>query len=284
MEWSVQTVVIGLGGSLLIAGAAYWKHSLSLSGFLAAVVLGTIYYTFGSLPWFGTLIAFFISSSALSKWKTHVKKKVEELHEKGGRRDAVQVLANGGLGGLLCIANAFMPHPAWLAAYVGAVAAATADTWATEIGGLSKSKPRSILGGKPVTPGTSGGVTPAGLMASAAGGLFIGLTFWTLSHFSPGSAEIGAALPGLSSGIVIASIALIGGMAGSLGDSVIGAKWQAVYRCSTCGLEMERRVHCGGATRRIRGTIFVNNDAVNVAGSLIGSIAAFGIFTLLQIA
>ena len=48
--------MIGLAGSIGIAGAAYAKRSLSGSGFLAAVVLGTLMYALGSAAWFGTLI------------------------------------------------------------------------------------------------------------------------------------------------------------------------------------------------------------------------------------
>ncbi|MGZ4122927.1 MAG: DUF92 domain-containing protein, partial [Tumebacillaceae bacterium] len=53
---------IGLLGSVLIAGLAYWKRSLSLSGAVAAVVVGTLLYGLGSVAWFGTLILFFVSS------------------------------------------------------------------------------------------------------------------------------------------------------------------------------------------------------------------------------
>ena len=90
--------VYGFAGSVIIAGAAYWKRSLSLSGLIAAVLLGTTMYALGSLAWFGTLIAFFISSSLLSKLRHQRKAAAESGYAKGGRRDAGQVAANGGLG------------------------------------------------------------------------------------------------------------------------------------------------------------------------------------------
>ncbi|MDF2717698.1 MAG: hypothetical protein K0R28_4623, partial [Paenibacillus sp.] len=151
-------LLIGLSGSLLIAGAAYLKRSLSASGFAAAVILGTAMYTLGSAVWFGSLIAFFLSSTLLSKWKKKTKEKAESGYEKSGRRDAGQVAANGGLALLLCVVNAWWPHPVWWYAFLGVMASVNADTWATEIGGLSKTPPRSIVSGRRVAAGTSGAV------------------------------------------------------------------------------------------------------------------------------
>ena len=76
---------------------------------------------------------------------------------------------------MLCIGNAIWPDPVWWLIFVGVMATVNADTWATEIGGMSKSIPRSIMNGKPVPAGTSGGITGLGLLASLLGGAFIGL-------------------------------------------------------------------------------------------------------------
>ena len=264
MEW-----FIGLAGSTGIAGAAYAKRALSGSGFLAAVILGTTMYALGSAVWFGSLIAFFISSTLWSKWKKHAKEKVESGYEKNGRRDAGQVLANGGLGLLLCAANWAWPHPLWWYAFLGVMAAVTADTWATEIGGLSRTPPRSIKTGRRVPPGTSGGVSALGLGASMAGGLFIGAIAWTLLLVVPGQTAPDAALTPLRL-VAWVGIAGLAGTVGSLTDSWIGATWQQMYRCGNCGREIEQARHCGRPAVRIRGRAGWNNDAVNVAGSLAG--------------
>ncbi|MGG1600440.1 DUF92 domain-containing protein [Paenibacillus naphthalenovorans] len=263
-------LLVGLAGSLLIAGAAYWKKSLTISGLAAAVLLGTLMYALGSLPWFGTLIAFFITSSAWSKWKSRRKEAAESGYAKSGRRDAGQVWANGGLGLALCIGYWLFPHPLWWAAFVGVMATVTADTWATEIGGVSRSAPRSIVSLRTVEPGTSGGVTPLGLAASAAGGLFIGAAAWPLLLLSPQGP--------LPSAAALCFIGLLGGLAGSLADSWFGAVCQVMYRCRVCGKEIEKNRHCEAAAVRIRGHALMTNDTVNALSSAFGGLIALAMW------
>lgn len=265
---------IGLVGSVLIAGLAYQKRSLTVSGALAAIVVGTLLYAFGSISWFGTLIAFFVSSSLLSKWKGKKKAQLEANYEKTGRRDAGQVFANGGLGVLLCLANALWPHPLWWAAYVGVMASVNADTWATEIGGLSKKPPRSILTGKVVPPGTSGGVSALGFYATSAGALFIVLVAWMLVAVEPHSAGNALVQGSRYGGALLLLFGTVAGVAGSLTDSLLGARLQVMFRCNVCGQEVERREHCGQPTTQARGWAIFNNDVVNLVSSLIGGTVA----------
>lgn len=293
--WSLAA---GFTGSLIIAGAAYAKRALSLSGAAAAIVLGTWMYALGSPVWFGTLIAFFVSSTLLSKWKKHRRQEAESSYEKSGRRDAGQVAANGLAGLVLCIINAIWPHPGWLAAFIGVMASVNADTWATEVGGLSRTEPRSILTGRKVPAGTSGGVTLLGLAASAAGSLFIGGIAWAFLRLWPASLDAawiqaggwGLSIGGFDSGespsfLLLAAAclasALVGGMAGSLADSWLGAKWQRMQVCRVCGKEVESHVHCGTPTEYGKGIRWLNNDAVNILSSLLGAFLAVVVWRLM---
>ncbi|MBL0386214.1 DUF92 domain-containing protein [Tumebacillus sp. ITR2] len=264
---TISAWILGLIGATVIAGLAYWKRSLSASGFAAAVIVGTVLYACGSLAWFGTLIAFFLSSSVLSKFKQRAKSGVEATYEKSGRRDAGQVFANGGIAVILCLLNVLFPHFLWWAAFVGVLATVNADTWATEIGGLSQTEPRSILTLKKVPTGTSGGISLLGTLATMAGGLFIGLCAWLLS-LSSSSANLHATL-----GWFLLT-GLIAGTIGSLVDSMIGAKWQWMQRCVVCGKDVEAHTHCSTKTSYLRGEKWMNNDAVNLIASLAGAIVA----------
>lgn len=160
----VAQISLGLGLSTCIGGLAYWRRSLTRSGWLGAVIVGTGTFGFGGWAWGLTLIAFFISSSILSHYKERIKEqRAAEKFSKGGRRDLVQALANGGLAALCALLYAFLGQPEWLLfAFIGLMATVTADTWATELGVLSPHQPRLITTGRVVEPGTSGGITILG--------------------------------------------------------------------------------------------------------------------------
>jgi Raf kinase inhibitor-like YbhB/YbcL family protein/uncharacterized protein (TIGR00297 family) len=205
------------------------------------------------------LIAFFISSSLLSRLFSRSKKRLEEKFSKGHRRDAAQVLANGGIAGLCVLLWQVFPGTLWpWLAFAGALAAANADTWATELGVLSKTPPRSIRTGRVVEPGDSGGVSRMGLIAATGGSLLIaGLAVlpW------PGLPSE----PGLETSGLVTLLITLAGLGGSLVDSLLGATVQVIYTCPACGKETERHpLHrCGTKTVYKRGWWWMNNDAVN---------------------
>ena len=247
----------------LVAFLAWRAGALSSSGAWAAAFSGGLIFGFGGLPWAAVLLAFFFSSSGLSRLAARRKEILNEKYSKGSRRDWGQVLANGGLGALLAVAHALLPSQGWVwVAFVGALAAVNADTWATELGVLSREKPRSITTGRQVERGTSGGVTGMGYLAAATGALFIGLV---AAAFNPLPAAPG-----------VLAAALAGGLAGSTFDSLLGATVQAIYWCPTCQKETERhpRHTCGTETEPMRGWPWLDNDLVNFACSGMGALGA----------
>jgi uncharacterized protein (TIGR00297 family) len=284
-----------------LGAVARWRRALTTSGALGALLTGTSIAGAGGWDWGGALVYFFVSSSALSRVASRRKLAIAvDKFDKGSQRDLGQALANGGVASVLALARATpwgRAHDAALeAAFAGALAAATADTWATEVGTLSPWAPRLITTGRCVAAGTSGGITPLGLVAAAAGAATLGLAFAVLSPGqSPDAALItshkfhaergGRPLPrpfsreerGVRRRITTRGrrrlrAAALGGMAGALADSVLGATLQAMYRCPCCGVETERRQHrCGSSTVRVRGMPWVDNDVVNAACTLIGA-------------
>lgn len=266
---SLARVLLGFILAAGIAGLAARLHALSRSGAVAAALLGSLVFGLGGLEWAILLMAFFGSSSGLTRFLARRKQDLAGTFSKGGRRDAGQVLANGGLAGLCVIAHALWPGQGWpWLAYAGSLAAVNADTWATELGVLSSGLPRLITNFRPVARGTSGGVTGVGTLASAGGALWIalfGVVFWP---------------PALASGspppAVLVALVASAGLAGSLVDSVLGAALQAIYFCPTCARETERHpLHtCGTPTTRVRGLAWLGNDGVNLACALTGSLAA----------
>jgi uncharacterized protein (TIGR00297 family) len=253
-------LLIGFGLGIVVAALAWWAGALSGSGAIAAAGVGGLIFGLGGLPWASLLLAFFISSSALSRAFRARKTQANEKFAKGSRRDWGQVLANGGLGASLVICQGLFPEQDWpWIAFAGGMAAVNADTWATEIGVLSASPPRLITTGRIVERGASGGVTWLGSLAALAGAALIGGLAALFS--SPANAiALGAAIG-------------VGGMGGAFFDSLLGATVQAIYSCPACQKETERHpTHgCGAATSRLRGWRWLNNDGVNFACSLAGA-------------
>ena len=272
MDPLISRLLLGTGLAILISLAAWRARSLSISGALAATLLGAVIFGLGGLSWAILLLTFFISSSALSRMFKQRKASLEEKFSKGAQRDGGQVLANGGISGLFVLLHLALPaaHWPWLA-FAGALAAANADTWATELGVLSHSAPHLVTNWQVVERGTSGGITVTGTLSALGGSLLIALlaiTFW------PGARP---SLPAALS--VFASIGLAG-LAGSLLDSYLGATVQAIYTCPCCQKESERYpIHsCGCQTSLARGWRWMDNDWVNgfctLAGAALAALAA----------
>jgi uncharacterized protein (TIGR00297 family) len=267
---NIPRILAGLVLSTLIGGVAYQRGSLARGGWLGAIVTGTLTFGFGGWTWGITLIAFFLTSSVLSHFRQAQKQRLAgEKFEKGGRRDLAQTLANGGAGAALALAYGLGGRPlALLAVFGGVMATVTADTWATEIGVLSPHPPRLLTTWRVVEPGTSGGITAYGMLASAGGALTIGAVLTLLAAL-----ELGLWLPWLL------AAACLGGLTGSLADSLLGATVQAIYRSSSG--ETERRVGRDGLLNTpLRGWSWMNNDMVNFLSSLAGGLVALGVFLL----
>lgn len=254
-QWELRTVA-GFLAAIAIALAARNRRALSDSGALAAVAVATACAAAG-LSWAGLLIAFFLAGTALSRIDGGAKRAlVGQIVGKSGARDALQVFANGGPFAAIAIASVAWPSPRWQILGAAAIASSSADTWATEIGTLSRRPPRSIVSGSTVTAGTSGGVTWLGMCAALVGAAFIAcialLSGWPLRA---------------------AYAAIVGGFAGSVIDSILGATMQTRRRCGTCGKDTERVIHgCGSSTEIIGGVRWLDNDAVNLVSSIGGAV------------
>lgn len=273
-------IILGLFLSTIMGALAYWRESLTLSGWLGAIIVGTLIFGFGGWAWGLILITFFASSSLLSHYKETVKEqRAAEKFAKGGRRDLGQALANGGVGGILALVYGISGEPAvLLAAFIGVMATVTADTWATEIGVLSSQQPRLITNGRRVEPGTSGGITLLGTSAALAGGCLIGVAMVCFVTIGQIFTEQPLAPPWW-----IILVALCGGLAGACIDSLLGATVQAIY-CYPNGKETERTIGPDGKpTAFVRGWRWLTNDLVNLISSISGGGIASGIFLLLSI-
>ncbi len=240
--------------AVFIAAPAYKLHALDLSGALATFILGALIFSTGGWLFTIPILIFFIVSSALSRLPNTQKSIANEIIAAGEKRNVNQVLANG-LAPLACVIAGLIFHNehAYLL-YLAALSAATADTWATEIGLFSHSQPRSIISWKTSAAGMSGGITMLGSFGALAGSALLALAgFLTSLQFRPRPLTL-----------VEFMLIVIAGFLAQVTDSLLGACWQRKNRCCVCGTITERRRHCESATLLDSGKHWLNNDGVNL--------------------
>ncbi|KAH7046401.1 integral membrane protein DUF92-domain-containing protein [Linnemannia elongata] len=253
------------------------KKSLAPSGALAATFVGIGTFTNSPYVFGSVLLTFYLSSSKLTKFKSQIKKTLEEDHQEGGGRTAIQVFSNGATGTILAVLFQYIfwtteSRPAtlfvndWRAstllfAYIGHYACCNGDTWASELGILNKSWPTLITTFKKVPPGTNGGVSPLGLGASLGGGLLIG---------------IAAAISIIVQLAFLGALVLAGagaGLFGSLLDSVLGATVQKSNYSTKKKIITYKAPEKDDEIKSISGLDILDNHQVNFFSSLIIAVA-----------
>jgi len=256
-----------IGGALAgaVALQASRRGHVTLAGAYAAFAVGTA-AAIGGAGWALSLVVFFYSSVALSDWQRDEKRLRSRLVLPEVRaRDAWQVLANGGWFAAAALIWVFTDS--WHVGLFGfgALATAMADTWATEVGMALKAAPRSLATLRSTTPGTSGAVSAHGV-AAAVGGAFV------MAVCAVASLTVPFDLPRLEA-------VFLGGVAGALVDSVLGATVQSRRWCDVCGDWTERRVHpCGYRSHHRSGVRWMTNDTVNAVSTGVGGVVAAGLW------
>ena len=230
--------------SIAIFSGAYKYQSLSLSGAVGGFLVGILIFGSGGWNFIFPLIFFFISSSLLS-----ILKKKTRPH-----RDIVQILANGGVPTFFALSYFFFPSQSLILGFIGSLSAATADTWATEIGFLSKKNPYLLFSNTSVNKGTSGSISLLGTFGSIVGAFFVAI--------------ISAYLFELYHLILIITIS---GAAGSFIDSFAGRYFQGKFQCNNCKDFTEDKYHCNAPTLLISGVSWVDNNFVNFINTLTGA-------------
>uniref|UniRef100_A0AAV2IT41 Transmembrane protein 19 n=1 Tax=Knipowitschia caucasica TaxID=637954 RepID=A0AAV2IT41_KNICA len=259
---------------LVLTVRAVKRRSLDGSGALGAFFVGFV-LTMANYSFFSSLLAFFITSSKLTRWGGAEKKKIDADYKEGGQRNWIQVFCNGGVPTELALLYMIEVGPneipidfgkqysaSWMClSLLGALACSTGDTWASEVGPiLSKAKPRLITTWEEVPTGTNGGVTPVGLIASFCGGLAVGAAYFLTQLLFV--EDLHLADPQWP-------IVVYGGVAGLLGsllDSFLGANMQYSGFDASIGKVVSYE---SSTTHRICGKPILDNNAVNLFSSVL---------------
>jgi len=247
--------LIGILIAAVIAALSYKVRFLTLNGSVATFLLAGFIFGLGGLKWSVPMMAFFILSSILSKLRKKINEEVETYFEKTGVRDYMQVIANGGIGGVLVILNSIYNNEVFFVIYLASLASVCADTWATEIGTWHKTATYNILNFKLIKQGVSGGVSLPGTIGAFLGALVIAVSGLVWINFNI---------------VNYFFLIVFAGVFGSFFDSFLGATIQAQHKCVVCEKTTEKVVHCGEKAEHLKGILWINNDVVNLLSGFSG--------------
>jgi len=197
------TEILVISFIALIVLYAYNKKKIDLSALILTTIVGLSCFFLGDVRWIIVLLLFFVFGNVVSHYKKEYK---GVLGCEQSIRTWKNVFGNGGATLVYAVLNWIAPNPLWFLAMYCAMACATADTFATELGQVFSKNPRIIHTLKKVRPGETGAVSKEGFMASVFGAFIISLPLLIWNH---------------STGIFL--LVIVCGFIGCVIDSFMGA-------------------------------------------------------------
>ncbi|WP_316789922.1 DUF92 domain-containing protein [Pedobacter frigoris] len=180
-------------------------RKLTLMGSVVAVIIGGLVFLAAGMKGILMLMVFFLLGVAATAYKKEFKVKLDNQSIQTEGRTAGQVLANGGVAGLMAVmALLYSSHSAvFLLMMAASLAAALSDTLSSELGTIYGSRFYNILGFKKDENGLDGVISLEGTLIGVTGAFIVGLIY-----------------AGISKTCVLITIA---GILGNLMDSLLGA-------------------------------------------------------------
>lgn len=208
--------VIGVGVTVALASAAVYARAFTATAGFVAALFASVIVVCAGFPFLALLVLFVVGSVLATRYGFEQKRRAHVQEGTAGERGVDNVLAHVLLPTALALGYAVDPtglSTGELAVlFTAALAFGAADTFASEFGVLSGSA-RSILTGRPVPPGTNGGVSVVGEVWAAVGALVTACL--AIVFFVAFGTPIGGAV------LVVPSAALAGFLACQV-DSVLG--------------------------------------------------------------
>jgi uncharacterized membrane protein len=258
-------LLVGLVAGALVGWAGYALAALSASAAMVLALVSGACGALGGWAWAAVLCLVVLSNSL---WQRYYD---AQAPARPVRRLSWVALAAGLAWPLaLSALSALSGQPERVAAaFVGASATLAADRWATLLGMLSKQPPRSLITRRRVAAGTPGAASLLGSVAALNAAWLVGLVAMFLLAAQAALEDNGAWSRGLR---WLPLCGALGGLAGSLVDSFLGATAQALYYCEACDAYSETPVHeCGRRAAPVRGWPWLTNDGVNLASTVVGA-------------
>lgn len=176
--------IIGIASTCILSAGAVRTGALTLYAGVVAAVFGSFIVVVGGFPYLALLVLFVVASVLATRYRFEDKRRKNVQEGTHGERGLANVLAHivvpTGIVAAGWADSTILPPATTAFLYASAIAFGASDTFASEFGVLA-GRARSLLTGKPVTPGTNGGVSALGqawafvgafTTALIAGGLF----------------------------------------------------------------------------------------------------------------
>ena len=184
----------------------YYRKSLDLFGSAVMIIMGIIIIFSAGANWLLLIVLFLVMSLLATKFSKKYKMSLGEFE---GRRTSKNVISNGVVA---CFMAAFGGYYLpFVGGFIGAIATATADTLASEIGVLDQN-PRLITTLQKVDPGTNGAVSVLGTAVGIIGAAIIGIAAYFLGI--------------MTNPLLAILVSIISGTVGCLLDSILGALFE----------------------------------------------------------
>ena len=184
----------------------YYRKSLDLFGSAVMIIMGIVIIFSAGTNWLLLIVLLLVMSLLATKFSKKYKLSLGEFE---GRRTSKNVISNGVVA---CFMAAFGGYYLpFVGGFIGAIATATADTLASEIGVLDQ-HPRLITTLQTVDPGTNGAVSVLGTSVGIIGATIIGVAAYFLGVMENPLLAIG--------------VAIVSGTIGCFADSILGALFE----------------------------------------------------------
>ncbi|TLZ88589.1 MAG: DUF92 domain-containing protein, partial [Methanobacteriota archaeon] len=177
----VSSVLISVFLTGVLSALAYRRNVLTWDGSLAAFVVGMVIGIFGDVTWLFLLLFFLLSSFLATRYRFALKEAMGVQEGIRGERRSTNVLANGVALMAVAVLSLIQPpgFPRLISGvvFLSALSVAGSDTLASEIGVLSRHT-YLITNGKPVPPGTDGGVSLLGTLCALGAAVYTSVVGW----------------------------------------------------------------------------------------------------------
>ena len=184
----------------------YQRKALDIFGSAVMIIMGIVIIFSAGANWLLLIILFLVMSLLATRYSKKYKRSLGQFE---GRRTSKNVISNGVVA---CFMAAFGGYYLpFVGGFIGAIATATADTLASEIGVLDQN-PRMVTNFQKVDPGTNGAVSTLGTGVGIIGATIIGIAAYFLGI--------------LPNPLVAIIVSIISGTVGCFMDSILGALFE----------------------------------------------------------